>query len=73
MADPKDQDLIGDVPLQADSPELENEIQRIPTGEDYSVLSVPQKKLIIVAASFASLFSPMATAIYCKLNVPIQT
>ncbi|KAF4630133.1 hypothetical protein G7Y89_g8008 [Cudoniella acicularis] len=33
-------------------------------GEDYSVLTVTQKKLIVTAASFASLFSPMATAIY---------
>lgn len=43
------------------------DIQRVATiGEDFSVLTVGQKKLIIVAASFASLFSPMATAIYCK-------
>ena len=35
-------------------------------GEDYSVLTVTQKKLIITVASLASLFSPMATAIYCQ-------
>lgn len=45
-------------------PQLEA-IQRVTTiEEDFSVLSVGQKKLIIIAASFASLFSPMATAIY---------
>lgn len=43
------------------------EIQRVQTaGEDYSVLTVTQKKLIITTASLASLFSPMATAIYCQ-------
>lgn len=48
-------------------PPSEQPIQRVmTTGEDYSVLTVTQKKLIIVTASFASLFSPMATAIYCK-------
>lgn len=47
-------------------PQLEA-IQRVTTiEEDFSVLSVGQKKLIIIAASFASLFSPMATAIYCE-------
>jgi hypothetical protein len=35
-------------------------------GEDYSVLTVTQKKLIITVASLASLFSPVATAIYCQ-------
>ncbi|KAF8859713.1 MFS multidrug transporter-like protein, partial [Acephala macrosclerotiorum] len=46
-------------------PPSEQPIQRAATtGEDYSVLTVTQKKLIIVTASFASLFSPMATAIY---------
>lgn len=37
-----------------------------PAGEDYSVLTPGQKKAIIMTASLASLFSPMATAIYCK-------
>jgi hypothetical protein len=37
-----------------------------PPGEDYSVLTVNQKRLIVTTASFASLFSPMATAIYCR-------
>jgi hypothetical protein len=37
-----------------------------PPGEDYSVLTVNQKRLIVTTASFASLFSPMATAIYCE-------
>ena len=35
-------------------------------GEDYSVLTVTQKRLTVMAASLASLFSPMATAIYCQ-------
>ncbi len=35
-------------------------------GEDYSVLTVAQKRLTVMAASLASLFSPMATAIYCQ-------
>ncbi|CAM6031690.1 unnamed protein product, partial [Sphagnum compactum] len=33
-------------------------------GEDYSIFTVGQKKLMIMTASLASLFSPMATAIY---------
>jgi len=49
-------------------PPSEQPLQRVTTapGEDYSVLTVTQKKLIVMTASFASLFSPMATAIYCK-------
>ena len=35
-------------------------------GEDYSVLTVTQKRITVMAASLASLFSPMATAIYCQ-------
>jgi hypothetical protein len=35
-------------------------------GKDYSSWAVTQKRLILVTASFASLFSPMATAIYCE-------
>lgn len=41
-----------------------------PAGEDYTVLSATQKRLIVTAASLASLFSPMATAIYCTLSKP---
>ena len=37
-----------------------------PPGKDYSILTVAQKRAIVIAASFASLFSPMATAIYCE-------
>jgi hypothetical protein len=37
-----------------------------PPGEDYSVLTVNQKRWIVTTASLASLFSPMATAIYCR-------
>jgi hypothetical protein len=39
-----------------------------PAGKDYSILSVTQKRAIVLAASFASLFSPMATAIYCAYS-----
>ena len=38
-------------------------------GEDYSVLTVTQKRITVMAASLASLFSPMATAIYCQLPI----
>lgn len=40
-------------------------------GKDYSILTVAQKRTIVVAASFAALFSPMATAIYCKYLIPV--
>lgn len=42
-----------------------------PTGVvsgDYSVFTVTQKKMIVLTASIASLFSPMASAIYCRLS-----
>lgn len=39
-----------------------------PTG-DYSILTVAQKRTIVITASFAALFSPMATAIYCECSV----
>ncbi|KAG9231136.1 MFS multidrug transporter-like protein [Amylocarpus encephaloides] len=35
-----------------------------PPGEDYSVLTVPQKRMVVFTASVASVFSPMATSIY---------
>jgi hypothetical protein len=38
-------------------------------GEDYSVLTVRQKRITVMAASLASLFSPMATAIYCQFPI----
>jgi hypothetical protein len=40
--------------------------QPAPAGEDYSILKPAQKKAIVLTASLASLFSPMATAIYCE-------
>jgi hypothetical protein len=40
------------------------------SGRPYSVFTVTQKKMIILTASLASLFSPMATAIYCELSPP---
>lgn len=47
-------------------PQSDQPLERVGTaGEDYSVLTVTQKKLIVTIASLASLFSPMATAIYC--------
>jgi hypothetical protein len=39
-------------------------------GEDFSIFTVRQKKLMIMTASLASLFSPMATAIYCQYQSP---
>lgn len=39
----------------------------VPQGKDYSVLTSGQKKWIVLTASLASLFSPMATSIYCEL------
>lgn len=35
---------------------------------DYTVLTPTQKKIIVFTASLASVFSPMATAIYCKFK-----
>jgi hypothetical protein len=40
--------------------------QSVPQGKDYSVLTDGQKKAVVLTASLASLFSPMATAIYCE-------
>jgi hypothetical protein len=51
-------------------PPSEQPLQRVGTaGEDYSVLTSTQKKLIITTASLTSLFSPMATAIYCQFHL----
>jgi hypothetical protein len=48
-------------------PPADQPLQRVQSaGEDYSVLTVKQKRFTVMAASFASLFSPMATAIYCQ-------
>ncbi|KAE8441465.1 hypothetical protein EG329_004921 [Mollisiaceae sp. DMI_Dod_QoI] len=65
MSEPENEVIeIGQNDPSAESPS-EQPLQRVMTpGEDYSVLTVGQKKLIIMAASVASLFSPMATAIY---------
>jgi hypothetical protein len=46
-------------------PPSERPIELMVSGEDYSVLTTTQKKLVILTVSLASLFSPMATAIYC--------
>ena len=35
-------------------------------GEDFSVLTLTQRRLVVLTASLAALFSPMATAIYCE-------
>jgi hypothetical protein len=48
-------------------PPADQPLQRVQSaGEDYSVLTVTQKRITVMAASLASLFSPMATAIYCQ-------
>jgi hypothetical protein len=51
----------------AGEPPSDQQVQRVQSsGEDYSVLTVAQKRLVVMTASLASLFSPMATAIYCE-------
>lgn len=54
-----------------EEPPSERPIERVVSGEEYSVLTVAQKKLVILTVSLASLFSPMATAIYCM--IPLET
>jgi hypothetical protein len=49
-------------------PTSEAPVHQVVSGEAYSVLTPTQKKMVIVTASVASLFSPMATAIYCWLS-----
>lgn len=51
-------------------PPSEVPVTRVFSGEEYSVLTPAQKKMVIVTASVASLFSPMATAIYCEFSLP---
>ena len=54
--------------LASEEPPSEKPIEPAgPSGQDYSVLTVTQKKLVVLTASLASLFSPMATAIYCEI------
>jgi hypothetical protein len=38
-----------------------------PPREDFTVFNSGQKKMIVFTASLASIFSPMATSIYCEL------
>lgn len=53
-----------------DEPPSERPIERVVTiGEDYSILTTSQKKLVILTASIAAIFSPMATSIYCEFYV----
>ena len=52
-----------------EEPPSERPIERVVSGEEYSVLTVTQKKLVILTVSLASLFSPMATAIYCMRSL----
>jgi hypothetical protein len=49
-----------------EEPPSERPIERVVSGEEYSVLTVTQKRLVVLTVSLAALFSPMATAIYCK-------
>jgi hypothetical protein len=55
-----------DLPAEPPSDEQAQMVQS--AGEGYSVLTVTQKRLTVMAASLASLFSPMATAIYCQTH-----
>ena len=50
-----------------EEPPSERPIARVVSGEEYSVLSVMQKKIVVLTVSFAALFSPMATSIYCMV------
>jgi hypothetical protein len=47
-------------------PEPASERQLQSPGEDFTVFNVRQKRLVVFTASLASVFSPMATSIYCK-------
>lgn len=48
-------------------PTAEPPLERtVSAGVDYSILSVRSKRMVVMTASLASIFSPMATAIYCK-------
>lgn len=49
-------------------PPSEGPIENVVPDEEYSVLTTGQKKAVVLTVSLASLFSPMATAIYCKPN-----
>jgi hypothetical protein len=49
------------------NPTAEPPIERtVSAGVDYSILSVRSKRMVVMTASLASIFSPMATAIYCE-------
>jgi hypothetical protein len=55
-----------------DEPPSETPVESTGTSTvEYSVFTVTQKKMIVLTASLASLFSPMASAIYCKLPYPL--
>jgi hypothetical protein len=57
--------------VQNDPPEPPSEaVQKDESKqEDFSIFTTRQKKLMVMVASLASLFSPMATAIYCQLPI----
>lgn len=61
--------LPGKAPDSEPTPEVSVESTDASGGE-YSVFTVTQKMMIVLTASLASLFSPMATAIYCELPPP---
>jgi hypothetical protein len=64
---PRDGDQNGSV-VEGAEPPSEQPVQPVlQAEEDYSVFSTTQKKLIVTTASLASVFSPMATAIYCQI------
>jgi len=52
-------------------PPSEQPVERVAlAGQDYSVLTVTEKKLVVLTASLAAFFSPTATAIYCESARP---
>jgi hypothetical protein len=56
----------GDLNDPTGEPASEHPVQ---SGEDFTVLTGKQKRLVIFTASLASIFSPMATSIYCGYQV----
>ena len=48
-------------------------MESLPPSEKYSVFTVKQKKIIIVAGSFAAFFSPLSSNVYFPVLNTIAT
>lgn len=67
LSDDEPRDAEGARDQDAPPETATEQLRRVITaGEEFSILTVTQKKFVIMTASLASLFSPMATAIYCQ-------